>query len=557
MRFLSRCGSSLAFLALAVTLGTAVAEGQSVRKLVANGDVIFGVGTVTNILEYTVSDGGDWLVLVEAQIGTSSGEVLLRNGIPTLQENDYLITPEGARVKSMELPSFNGAHDIGWNMSFTGFPTTQDTGCFFNSRILAQEGGPCNAPDFGAGTVWKSFTLARLNDSHQVLCSGMVDDPTFSGPTDVALVRFTVDQNGFLLSEEVMLTEGTRYDNLQPLSSIGTTANSLAFNNRGDFMAFVDTTDSANLDGNIFYNQDSIAREGKASPIPGRNWSTLAGPRLDLNDYGDYVYNGQLDGDGATNSIIVKNNQKFVQELDVLPATAPFHITSFQTTPLHVTNAGNVVWFGQINDSDASRNKIIFWDERAMVRIGITRVGSQFINTLRLFGAAFFVPPDGRHLIFWAKLDDGTIGVFLMDLGLVTPMSDCVGNTGKLAFSGGLPLLGERLTFDMDAGQGPGVLPVFMLSTAPVTGWPPCGLDTGITGELLIDVSPGLGNPAYFKIGSPWVGVPVRHHLDIPNDVALTGAEFYAQGLFWDLGDQLPAQNLLLTNGLRIAVAMP
>ncbi len=46
-------------------------------------------------------------------------------------------------------------------------------------------------------------------------------------------------------------------------------------------------------------------------------------------------------------------------------------------------------------------------------------------------------------------------------------------------------------------------------------------------------------------------------NIDIPDDPSLVGVHLYAQGIFWDIGDQLPEQNILLTNALEIVIASP
>ncbi|MEW6073531.1 MAG: hypothetical protein AB1726_13185 [Planctomycetota bacterium] len=557
MRALSPLLPSFAPLALAVLLSSPPASAQSSRALLLEGDEIFGVGAVTGIQTFSINDNGEWLIVAETDAPAGVNVVVLRDGIPTFQEGDLVSTPPGATMASVSYPSFNRSGEIGWYMGLGNTNPNGDAGAFFNSRCLVREGTLSSASGFTPGTFYKAFVNVRINDGRQILCQASVDDPAVATSGDAAIVLLTLDESGYLLSEELLMVEGTAYDGLDPVNLLGSGTHTLAFNNRGDFLTFVSTTASSSYDGNIFYNWDSVAREGTLSPVPPRTWASLMSPRIDLNDYGDYVYTGTLSGDGETNLIIVKNTAKFMQKGDVVESVAPYYAQNFFSAPVNVTNGGKVVWFGQFSDPDASRNKGIFVDGEIVAQIGVTRVEGRFIKSINTFAESFDVPPQGRYLIYTGTLDDTRAGVFLIDLGEISPMESCYGNTGKLTHESGFALLGRRLTFQMDQGQGYGVTPIFLLSSLPIAGWPPCGLDAGPVGELLIDLSGANGNPVYYALGTPWAGAPVAHRLDIPNDANLVGLELFAQGLFWDIGNHIPEQNLLLTNAVHIVIAAP
>ncbi len=51
-----------------------------------------------------------------------------------------------------------------------------------------------------------------------------------------------------------------------------------------------------------------LAQEGSASPVSGRNWLSLSGPEMDLNNHTEYVFSGSLDGDAATDLLILIAN---------------------------------------------------------------------------------------------------------------------------------------------------------------------------------------------------------------------------------------------------------
>jgi len=521
------------------------------------GDEIFGVGTVTGIVKMSINDAGDWLVLVDTNGPGASDFVLLRNGIPTLQEGDSLSSPEGATVSSMDLPSVNDAGNIGWYLDIAGVPTAGNSGGYYNSKIVVQEGTVSTAPEFTLGTPWMILFNVRLNNNNLMLVHGTVDDPLIATAGDQALVLIVLDEEGNKISENVHMKEGDVIDSsLEPVQLFGTQTHSLALNTRGDILTFVDTTASSSSDGHIFLNFQNLAREGTESPIEGRNWSSLASPELDINDYGDYVYTGTIAGDSHSNTVIIKNGEKYRQEGDVIPSMDPRTIHGFFSAPVFITNAGGVYWYCQTDENDATKDCGIFLNGDMLVQEGISSVDGTYVRSLESLTESYTVPPDGRYLVFDADLDDGRSGAFLMDVGVVTRLPGCVENTGWLAHRSGLPLLGERISFEMDDGQGTGVLPILFMSTLPVIGYPPCGVQT-YAGELLVDFSSANGNPAVFQLGAPWGGAPVVQYVDIPDDPILVDATVYAQGLFWDAGDQLPEQNLLLTNALRIVFTAP
>src|SRR5690606_39176795 len=100
-----------------------------------------------------------------------------------------------------------------------------------------------------------------------------------------------------------------------------------------------------------------------ASPVAGRNWLSLSTLGVDLNDSGDYVYTGDLDGDSATNRVIIRNGALFAQEGDEPPGITGFAITSFGVAPIvQISNAGSVLWYADWDD-DTSRDTGLFLDQ--------------------------------------------------------------------------------------------------------------------------------------------------------------------------------------------------
>jgi hypothetical protein len=116
-----------------------------------------------------------------------------------------------------------------------------------------------------------------------------------------------------------------------------------------------------------------LAQEGSASPVVGRNWSSLSLSKVALNNCGETVFSGSLDGDSASNSLVVKNGTKFVQEGDSMADIAPFTLTSFGSGPVHLGENGNVLWYGDWNDPDTSRDTGLFLNDQLVVQEGVTQ----------------------------------------------------------------------------------------------------------------------------------------------------------------------------------------
>jgi hypothetical protein len=557
MRFLTtRALRTLILPSLCLCLSTAVSA-QSATTLLRQGQDVYGVGSIGDIFAVDVNDNGEWL----ARVNTSgAGVVLLRNGIPVLQVGDDLGEPVGASVKSMDDPSFNNAGDVGWVIDLNGVSTSFDSGAYCSGTLLCQEGRLSSAARYTPGTIWVAFYQALINDQKQVLITGQVDDPMVTGTTDYTILRATLDEYGQLAGEECLLLEADPIPGAPGvvLSSLNTTRNSLAINNRGDWLSFADGTGSTARDGFLLLNGVPVLREGDASPVSGRNWENLGSPELDLNDRGDWVVSARLVGVNTSDWLIAKNNEKIVQEDDVIPSIAPFTIESFYATGVLLSNAGNVFWFCLFNDANPDTDRAYFMNEDILVRSGVTWADGMLIADCRHAGRPFEISPNGRYYVFIAELPDGKDGIFMMDLGVLAPMDGCSGNQGKLSSAAGLPLVGTVLEFQMDDGQAPGVIPLLAISTAPTPGWDAtgCGLVLPF-GELLIDINGASGNPVITTFGPTWGGAPVSFFVSIPDDPALIGASLYTQGLFWDLGDLLPEDNLMLTNAMVLQLAAP
>lgn len=394
------------------------AAAQTIQPLVVEGDTIAGVGLVTTINGLAVNDNGDWLVEADTDAATTADLVLIRNGVLFLREDQALTQPAGANISSFDDLWINNNGDASNNLFLrnTG-GSNNDSGIYWNDVLVLQEGFVSNSPSYGGPTPYIGFFGTKINDANQIAVMASVDDPTIASTVDRSLVILSVDGTGALISETVFAKEGDVFAAVAPeaITDISTGPHEWAFSAAGDVM-FAATLTGGSNNSAIFINTTLIVRRGDPSPVAGRSWTALTGVELDLSNNGaHYVYSGALDGDPATNLLIVKNGAKFRQEGDTLPAIAPYVITSFGSGPVHVSDDGDVLWYGDWDDPVTTRDKGLFINDELIVQIGVTQINGATVTTLRGITDGYALSRNGRYVIFEAVLDNGDEGAFLFE----------------------------------------------------------------------------------------------------------------------------------------------
>ena len=537
-----------------------MAEGQSLVKLVSADDTVFGVGRVTRFDDVTVNDNGDWLVqTVTDNPDLTIRDVYLRNGLITVRLGTAVPDPPGATIAGFGPNAIDELGNVGWSFSLSGTAGAEfdNTALFFNGRKIAQESFELVATNVSPGTVWKTFKAVQMASDgalSYLLVSGDVDDPAVSATLDDALVVLDVGPAGELAGARVVLKLEDRLPNLPGLiQTITASKTTVAINASGDVVYSISVRASGS-DEFLMRNTEIIAREGGGSPVFGRNWKKMIDIDVDINDHGDVAFVGTLNGDTASDLVIVKNNQEVVvQEGEVLPDIAPGAIQNFGSAPVRISNAGDVFWYGDFTGS-VDFDTGLFQNKELLIRENTTPYQFALINLISQRPQGFWVSRNGRFVILEGTRQQGGEIVFLMDLGEVAPIPGCATNPGLLRRASGHAVAGGELVLEMDGGQGPGVLPFLMFSGLAPPGYPPCGIMTR-QGEVLL----GLQDPASLLVftGIPWVSSPVPFRFSIPNDASLTDLSAICQGFFLDAGDMLPGPQLQLTNALRIVVGRP
>jgi len=290
-----------------------------------------------------------------------------------------------------------------------------------------------------------------------------------------------------------------------------------------------------------------VAVELSESSVVGRNWRTLDLTKVALNDFGDYVVTGALEGSVNT-YLIEKNGEKFVQSGDVVPGYSASPIAAGRAGPIYIANTGDVFWRAETAAGESTYMR----NFQPIVKAGTTEVDGNLVEELPPNEHSFKISPNGRFLLGRIQTLQ-TVGEssVLVDFGLVVEVPGCHGNPGQLFKVMGEARLGETLQLAMDEGQEPGVIPVISFATQPRVPGSDCGVVTP-SGELLISTGHRIAN----RVLPTWNGNPTAVNVPIPNEPALVNLKLWAQGFFRDVNGS-SGEVTRMTNGLLIEVGPP
>ncbi|MBC7771760.1 MAG: hypothetical protein H7210_04630 [Pyrinomonadaceae bacterium] len=412
----------------AASLAIASAAIAQPTTLVLQGDLVDDFSAVTRIDNLAVNNAGHWIVEADTNNpDTTIDVVLIRNGLLHLREGRPLSLPPGASISSFDTVNLNAAGNSGWNIFLDGTTGgSDDSGIFFNANLVLQEGFISLSPSFSSATPYIGFFGAAINDSNQIAVMASVDDPALTSSVDRAIVILNYNAFNATFTETVLHKEGDILPGqTEPIADFGTGQHDMAFNNVGHVLFSADLTGDATRDGVIYVNSTLLAQEGSPSPVPGRNYASLTASGRAMNDDGEHVFRATLSGDTASDQIIIRSDVRFMQEGDSLPAFAPFTLTGFGSGPLAINDAEEVLWFGDWNDPDTTRDTGLFLNDQLLVQEGVTTINGLTVQSLAGVQDGYAMSPNGRFIIFEATLTDGFStfnGAFMIDRG------DCRGD---------------------------------------------------------------------------------------------------------------------------------
>lgn len=541
-------------MALAVMTSAASASDWDITPLVLEGDAVPGGNTVTAINNMAINNGLDWRVEVNTTDGSTSKTMLLSPLGIVAEAGQALTAPAGATLRSFDAVTLDSNGNWAGNLFLDNTASSSDdSGVYFNLNLLMQEGDFSTAPGLTVGTPFRGFFETKLADNGDILLLASVDDSALASTVDQVLLRLTVDGSGNLASESVFFKEGDIIPSTTgAITTFGTGPHQFDMNDAGTVLFYADTDLASGTDGFIMLDTTIVAQEGQPSPIAGRNWSSLASPELSINNSFGFAYSGSLDGDSASNLLLVKGGLKFRQEGDPVPGLPAYSFTSFGSGPLDLADTGDLIWYGDWNDPDTDIDTGLFVNDELIVQEGVTLIGGVPVDTLRGVQEGYFISNDGRFVIFEAILDDGTEGAFLATRkSSIVNIPGCTSDGSTLTHVGGTANIGDTLQlqyFSPSTFTGLRYLAVAGVNVLDGSG---CGVTFPGVGEVLIGYLPP--NPFTVPMGAH-MGTADTIPLPVPNNVALVGTTRYLQAYFVFPGD--PTNFFDLTNALEITVGL-
>jgi len=200
---------------LAFALSAASLQAQTIVPLVLEGDVIPGVGTVTDVDHVTLRANFDWIVEVQTDNpDPDKDRVALRKGYAYLKEGDPVTAPAGAVIRILDSYSMSRDGGLATNYTLLGTVGPNDfEGLYYDGLLVAQRGSVVAASGFSPGTTWGNFGDVQLdkqpgNPVYRMLVRGYADDPAIAGTTDFFAALLVADSAGSLLSTTVIAKEG-------------------------------------------------------------------------------------------------------------------------------------------------------------------------------------------------------------------------------------------------------------------------------------------------------------------------------------------------------------
>lgn len=528
---------------------TSIALAQTPRLLLQDGSIVVGMGELSTLSYVQVLDSGTWM----AQIDTTFPDLmrdgaLLRSGFVTLREGSSLFAPPGTTLD--EFGSVNLSPDGHLALCLRVQSGGAREALYWNTVPIALQDTPLNSPRVGAGSFWRAFDVCKISGNSEIYVLGNIENTALTGDTpEDALCRFTLDPLGNILTSEVLYTTGQHLEVLETtIEELAESEHALSVNSRGDYLTLVQGT--GNINAHLINGTIVIAQEGGPAPVPGRLWrpNGLSNqPRLWLNEKGEYLFSGVLEGTTG-NYLVVKNGTTFARSGEVYPSFSSSPLTNGLIAPLILTDNGDVFWRA---DSSAGSDDAFLRNFTPILQANRTVVDGDLVIAVKQTENAFSVSPNGRYFVGRVDLQAGGEAALFVDLGRVEERPGCAGNTATLKVTDGLALPGSQMTFSMDLAQVEGALPILFLSTQASVPGSDCGVRTAF-GELLIANAHRIGR-AILPI---WNQEPSSISLAVPPEVSLVDQIFHAQGVFRDLnGSNAPA--FALTNGLELEFGAP
>ncbi len=397
-----------------------------ILPMVLEGDIYNGFPITSGFAaceNLAVNDSGIWMVESDTTNPDATVDGLVirgPGGNVFFTQGQALNAPVGASISSFDSITINGPGNSSFNLFLSGTSGGgTDSGVYFNDTLVIQEGTMATAAGFSPNTPYIGWFETRINDQNQIMMMASVDDPAIASTVDRAIVVVSNPAGPF--TETLIAKEG---DELIPgrfVADFSTGPHGMAFRDDSRIAFIADLDGDTLTDGAVMHFDGSamhvLAQEGIPSAVSGRNWGTLIGVPLDINNDGQWVMRGDLDGGTGDDSLIVKNGTEVIaREAGPVPASVgAFTFSGFGTGAVAIANNGDVFYYGDWSDPDTSRDTGIFVNDQLLVQEGVTQIDGVTLLSISAVESNFAISPSGRYVVFEGVLADGRDGAFLID----------------------------------------------------------------------------------------------------------------------------------------------
>jgi len=530
--------------ALGLCWAPAQAQAPAPTVLIKQTDTIIGIGELVSITYVGVTNSQLWAAVVDTSYPDNFLDgALLLNGFVSLREGTTIFNPPGYTLDEWTSVNLTDDANLGMILTIRDVDANTKQGVFWNLVPVGLAGDVIEDPNVGIGTTWDRFDVIKMNTRGDIYVIGDVNNPSVTGAREKTLYHYRVGPQGNVLDQQVVATKGQFIPLLEsPVKQFLPVEHSIALNNKGDYIVFVD----GEFTRAVVINFDQIiAQEGQPSPIPNKPWKNLSLSRVGINDRKEYVHSGGIDS-SSNSYLIVKNGAKFAREGEVIPSLSPAPLGNGSSAPIIIANNGDVFWVARV----PTGNDCFARNYDCLVRQGDFVLGN-LVTSVTAAENGFAVSPNGRFWVGRVELQGIGSTALMVDNGLVLELPGCLGiNAGTMKLDSGRALVGNSFTLAIDNAQAPGAIPVLVFSTGPAFTNSDCGILTPY-GELLF--SPA-GIRRYFVLPE-WNGSPILRTFNVPNNMSIVNATFFAQTVFYDPPPALIQYRF--TNGLRIELGAP
>lgn len=389
---------------------------QQPYPLMEVGDLIGGtVESVQRFDKYIINNQGTWRAYCT---WTSSGWVAIENGNLLMERGHPMLGgPGSAKLDAIEGWEINNRGEVVQSLYFYGTPggLTDSEGLYYEDLHLLQlEGDFVLDPNAPAGAKWFDWRNVRFAEGGFALTQALYNAP---GVGDVdCLVKVGVAPDGTPSDvEHILVQEGDLLDGVAA-SGFRTDHQSVDMNAAGDVIYYaVLASGSSGTNTIIMLNDTVLAREGSPSPIPGLDYGSLAFSAVSVNNFGHTAFNADLGSTVLRYGVVVDGTVAYKYG-DVLPDIAPYALDRWMDGNVDIADTGDVLWYGRFNDPNVDTDEALFLNDRVLVREGVTEIHGSKVDVIDISEWAFFITDNGKQVMFEAILEDGSEGLYAIDL---------------------------------------------------------------------------------------------------------------------------------------------